>query len=615
MSFKRFTQIVLLSLSLLIITATSVVYAKSKNQMEYLIEIDQPVHHLANITIRVPKGKSVVHLKLPNWRTGNYHIINQANGIRYFAAKTVRGKRLAWKRIDKSSWEIINPSKKAIKVSYLLYANELGKRTRHIDETHAYLDATAVLMYETSLMPLPHVVKLNVPKKWRSFSGLTETKKHTFVANNYDQLADSPIEVGINDLVEFSKDGRNYQVVFWGKANRSYQEIAGDIKKMVLASQTIWKGYPFKKYVFMIHATSGAGGATEHVNSTVIQRSRDLFAKKEDYLNKFLRTAAHEFVHTWNVKAYRPQGLVPYDYQAENNTDLLWMAEGSTSYLQDRLLLVSELESVKDYLKALSKRVHKFQHKPGSQVQSVSQSSSEQWIAQGGDFANNYSVNIYSEGFMATWLLDFKMLEESNLNNSVRALHQSLFEIQQEQQLVVAPYDSHLIKDLLKKITNNDYQKWWNKNINKPLKIDFDLLLQQAGLQFKILKEKNRKVWTGFSSKAIDGFITLTKVERNSPAWKAGLTTGDQVLAINGYKVTQKNLEKWLKQFKSGTEIKITFFREQKLSSTQLELSKTTKDPREIELNDDASDEQKAFFKAWLGVDFPEDKAIDSDKK
>ncbi len=608
MSFKRFALNGLLSLSLLMIVGI----AQSKNQIEYLIEIDQPIHHLANISIRVPKGHSTINLKLPNWRTGNYHIINQSNGIRNFEAKSLSGKKLRWKRVDKSSWKIINPSEKAVRVSYLLYANELGKRTRHIDETHAYLDATAVLMYETSLMALPHVVKLDVPKKWRSFSGLTETKKHTFLANNYDQLADSPIEVGINDLVEFSKDGRDYQIVFWGKANRSYLDIASDIKQMLTASQTIWKGYPFKKYVFMIHATSGAGGATEHVNSTVIQRSRDLFAKKDDYLNKFLRTAAHEFVHTWNVKAYRPQGLVPYDYQKENNTDLLWMAEGSTSYLQDRLLLVSELESVKDYLKELSKRVHKFQHKPGTQVQSVSQSSSEQWIAQGGDFANNYSVNIYSEGFMATWLLDFKMLKESGLKVSVRDLHQSLFEDQQQQKLVVAPYDSQLIKQRLKKITNNDYQKWWNKNINKPLDIDFGALLDQAGLKFKKLKDKDHKVWTGFSSKAVDGLITINKVERNSPAWNAGLTTGDQLLAVNGYKVTQKNLDKWLKQFKNGTDIKVTFFREQQLSTVDLKLSTTTKEPRVIELNDDASDAQKAFFKAWLGIDFPDKK---EDKK
>ncbi len=603
MSYRIRLKINWFYLSLLLVTG----FAQSKNQIEYLIDIQQPVHHLAKITVNLPKGKSSYLLKLPNWRTGNYHILNQANGIRRFAAHNAKGNPLEWKQNDKSTWEIQNPTRKAVTASYLVYANELGKRTRHIDGSHAFLDATAVLMYEPSQMNLDHVVKLQVPDNWRSFSGMEEIDKHTFRADNYDQLADSPIEVGINKLVEFSEDGRDYQVVFWGKSNRSYKKIADDIKQIVTVSQTIWKGYPFKKYVFMIHATSGAGGATEHVNSTVIQRARDLFGKKEDYLNKFLRTTAHEFVHTWNVKAYRPKELVPYDYQNESRTDLLWMAEGSTSYLADRLLLISKLESVKEYLESLSKAINKYQHKPGTHIQSVSDSSREAWISQRGDFANNYAANIYSEGFMATWLLDFKMLEESHLRNSIRDLHQALFEQQQSEKIKVKPYDSNFLQKLLETITGNNYQSWWNENIEHPLKINFSQLIASAGLRFKKIEEKDYKAWTGFTGKDKKGLITLEKVERNSPAWKADLTINDQILAINGYKVTQENLEKWLTQFKQGEKIAISFFREQQLMSTTLVLAQTTKKPRALELNPKATKKQKAFFRAWLGVNFRKD--------
>jgi len=601
MSFTPRPVTKLLCLFLLLVS----IVVQSDERIEYQIDIEQPVHHLAEVSIKLPQGQSSYLLKLPNWRTGNYHILNQANGIRNFTASSLNGDALKWERLDKSSWQIRNPSKKAVKASYLVYANELGKRSRHIDGTHAFLDATAVLMYEVSKMNQPHLVTLKVPKQWRSFSGMKELKKHTFIAANYDQLADSPIEVGINDLVEFSEGGRNYQIVFWGKANRSYTKIADDLKKIVKASQTIWRGYPFKKYVFMIHATSGVGGATEHVNSTVIQRSRVLFGKKEDYLAKFLRTAAHEFVHTWNVKAYRPKPLVPYDYQNESNSDLLWMAEGSTSYLQDRLLLVSELESVKEYLESLSKKITTFQHKPGTQVQSVSASSQEAWISQGGDFANNYGANIYSEGFMATWLLDFKMLKDSNLKNSVSDLHQALFKKQQDEKKVVKAYDVDLLLEALQGITGDDYRTWWHTNVDQPLEMDFNEMIKQVGLKFKKVEEKDHKVWTGFTSKDKKGLITLDKVEKNSPAWRAKLTTNDQILAINGYKVTQENLEKWLTQFKSDDEIMISFFREQYLMSTKLVLSQTTKKPIALELDFEATNKQKAFFKAWLGVDFP----------
>lgn len=98
----------------------------------------------------------------------------------------------------------------------------------------------------------------------------------------------------------------------------------------------------------MVHATSGAGGATEHLNSTVIQLPRFSFRERKDYL-RFISTASHEFIHTWNVKAYRPAGLVPYDYQHENMTELLWIAEGSTSYFQGQLLLRAGVMTPKEF--------------------------------------------------------------------------------------------------------------------------------------------------------------------------------------------------------------------------------------------------------------------------
>jgi predicted metalloprotease with PDZ domain len=42
--------------------------------------------------------------------------------------------------------------------------------------------------------------------------------------------------------------------------------------------------------------------------------------------------AAHELFHLWNVtRIGRVQGW-PYDYARENETPLLWMSEGFTTY-------------------------------------------------------------------------------------------------------------------------------------------------------------------------------------------------------------------------------------------------------------------------------------------
>jgi len=87
-----------------------------------------------------------------------------------------------------------------------------------------------------------------------------------------------------------------------------------------------------------VHATNRAGGATEHLNSTILQTSPDIFWDEDRY-ERWLSVVSHELFHVWNVKHVRPAGIKPYDYTDENYTKLLWVAEGTTSYYDDLMLV------------------------------------------------------------------------------------------------------------------------------------------------------------------------------------------------------------------------------------------------------------------------------------
>ena len=305
-----------------------------------------------------PPDIAILDVKMPAWRTGRYNILNLANGVSGFTATDAQGRPLQWQKVDKSTWRIQLPQATPVRVRYNLYANELALRTRHIDDSHAYLDASAVFMYADRYRADDVSVALTVPQGWNSVSGMDSTADHRFVAANWDILVDSPIETGINTSRRFNEGGRDYDVVFWGKGNYDANLIAADLKKMVAEADTIWSGYPFQRYVFMIHAVDGpGGGATEHRNPAVIQMPRYAFQPRQRYLG-FLSTASHEFVHTWNVKSYRGAGLVPYDYQKENYSDLLWVAEGSTSYFEDHLLLRAAWDDARGRMTELGRLVH-----------------------------------------------------------------------------------------------------------------------------------------------------------------------------------------------------------------------------------------------------------------
>ena len=571
--------------------------AYSWADVNYQISITEPQHHLAQVRaeFQVTEAKPLT-LMLPAWRSGKYQILDLAKGVTGFSAEDAQGKAVRWQKTEKSSWTLEPTTAGKVVVQYTVYANELGERTRHIDETHAYINSSAFLMFSHQQKSEAVSVQLNVPQGWRSFSGMAKgDNEHQFVAANYDVLADSPIETGINQHLTFSADGRDYDLVIWGEGNYNAAQMQKDLAKLVQQTDAIWQGYPYQRYVFIVHATDGARGATEHLNSTVIQRDRFTFGKREDYL-AFLSTASHELVHTWNVKAYRPAELVPYDYLNPNYSKLLWISEGSTSYFQNQLLLRAGLMTKEEFYADLTKRLDKFVHTPGRLVQSVSESSFDSWISLGGDHGTNFGVNIYSEGYIASWLMDELILKQSGRKASYRELHNQLYQRFGK----TTAFTAKDVIDIASELTGEDQNPWWQQQVEKPLNFEIEQLLASFGLQWQ--QDKKREIFSGVTAENKAGFALVKKVERDSPAWKAGFTSEDLIVAVNGLQL-KTDLAERLKDFKAGDKVQISYFRQGRLQHQPLVLADQAKGAGKVVPVAKPSRQQKAMHQAWLGVD------------
>jgi len=581
-----------------VMLAPSVVLANT----DYKIDLTQPEHHKGEVSITFPASEEkFLDIKMPAWRTGYYRILNLANGVRDFEVRS-NGEELRWEKVDKSTWRIYLPEQSGeVTVDYEIYANQLGRRSRHIDDTHAYLDASAVFMYADAWRNEPISVSLDVPENWKSYSGMERQGDHQFTAQNWDVFVDSPIETGINTHYAFTQDERNYEVVFWGEGNYDAEKTVSDLKKLVGTGDSIWSDYPFERYVFMIHATTGAGGATEHKNSTVIQRPRYSFASRDDYLS-FMSTASHEFVHTWNVKAYRPSGLVPYDYQEENYTDLFWIAEGSTSYFQNHLLLHAGIMEPSEYFERVATSIDRHKAKPGREEMSVAEASFEAWIDQYGDRAHNDSVNIYSEGALVSWMLDSELLETTEGEVSYRDIHNELY------QRFDADHEGFTAADvltILKELTGRSWQNWWQNNVETPADIPFEAMLERVGLELVYEKDDEPEVWAGWNANDTSGGMELTRVSKGSPAWEAGFTPGDVIVAFDGHKVVDGRFSDAFKEYEAGESITVTFFRRDQLHEKTLSVKAKPATDAKIEPVDEPTAEQQARFLQWLQIPHP----------
>jgi len=92
-------------------------------------------------------AEPIVTLALPVWRAGRYSILNPAGTLSQLAAESESGKILPVSKIDKTTWQVQTHGNSEIHVRYSIYANSLGDRTRHVDDTHAFLSGATVFLY------------------------------------------------------------------------------------------------------------------------------------------------------------------------------------------------------------------------------------------------------------------------------------------------------------------------------------------------------------------------------------------------------------------------------------------------------------------------------------
>ena len=211
------------------------------------------------------------------------------------------------------------------------------------------------------------------------------------------------------------------------------ERLAHDIGAIVEASAKVFEsaesGLPTDRYLFLLNSGPGLGGGTEYYNSTVVHTDPRAFWD-EDRWKRFLSLMAHEFFHTWNVKRFRPAAIDTYDYQNINYTELLWVAEGLTSYYDEILPVRAGLVSVSDYASNSPTLIDSVVDNPGY-GQTHSRASFEAWTKgyhRGADRAAdkpNRTVSFYSQGGLLYFDLEIRRSSdgERSLDTVMSALY------------------------------------------------------------------------------------------------------------------------------------------------------------------------------------------------
>ncbi|MBM3401214.1 MAG: M61 family metallopeptidase [Bacteroidetes bacterium] len=591
----------------LFLSMSSTLFAQ--NKIDFEISFNEPQAHYVEVEMNISGIKSkYIDLKMPVWTPGSYLIREFSKNVEGFRVVNSKGQELQSEKISKNTWRLNTTNSDMVKVNYRVYSFEISVRTSFVDESHAFLSPTGVFMYPDGQLKLASEIVIKPYKNWSKIStGLEkiESKSNTYFAPDFDVLYDSPIEIGNQDIFEFIAEGVQHEVAMYGGGNYNKEVLKRDMTKIISEQTKTFGVNPNKRYVFIVHNFNSGGGGLEHYNSTVLGASRNSY-NTEAGLLRFLALVSHEYYHLWNVKRLRPIALGPFNYEQENYTSNLWIAEGFTAYYQDIYTKRAGLQSPDRYLTNLASSISSVENQPGNRVDPVSEASFDAWIKlyRPNENSANSTISYYSKGALIALIMDLQIIQstraKAGLDEVMKAMYDEYFTKKSR------GYTDAEFKAMLEKVSGNSFDDVYKDYINGIQTIDYNKYLGYAGFTLIDDAAKSKDAYLGAVTTLKDAKIMVTGVSRDSPAWIAGLNVNDEILSIDDHRINNVSdqrmteVEKYISTKKPGDKINMTISRDGLIRQIELTLIKNPNHRFRITSLPNPSEEQIAVRKRWL---------------
>lgn len=567
--------------------------------IHYSVSMGIPSSHYFDVEISADGlNQDKLHAIMPVWSPGSYLVREFSKNVKNFRARNRNGKALPVTKIAKNIWEI-KSNEKRVRINYGVYAFEIGTSTSYLDKNRATINGAGVFCYLEGLQDQRIELEVTPHKNFQRISTALKKgkRKNSFVADNYDVLVDSPIEVGNHAVYHFTVKGITHEVALYGSGNLNVKTFIDDIKKIVEAAGSVFGEYPYTNYAFLMQLLSAKGGGLEHLNSTLIRLQRWNFKPRSEYL-KQLTLVAHEFFHLWNVKRLRPKPLATYDYIRENYTKLLWVSEGITSYYENEILRRAKIYSIEEFLEALLEDIETLEGTPGRRVQSLEEASFDAWIKyyrQDENFPNS-SVSYYTKGAVIGWMLDMEIKKNTfhrkSLDDVLRLLYREAYQQGKA-------FSEDEFERACKKVNGAGMESFFKDYVRGTEDIDYNRWFRLAGLQIKPAK-KDGTGFLGVRVRSQEGKPLVSNVMQGSPAEAAGISANDEIIAFNSFRVNEKSLQDRIAEV-PGKVIPVLVARDEAVYSLDVEVGHQPSLQFRFERIADATKEQKEFFEKWLG--------------
>lgn len=494
-------------------------------------------------------------LLFPKWLQGTHAPRGEIDKLAGLIV-TANGKPLPWRRdpFDVYAFHIDVPQgAKSVSLAFQ-FLSATDRSQGRVVATPAMLNLqwNSVSLYPAGYYArqIPIQATARYPEGWRAFSGLPSTVSggvYRYEKTDYEVLLDSPVFAGRHSRQEqLTPDVRLNIVADTPAELAATPEQIDAHRRLVDQSVKLFGSQHYDKYEFLFAITDQMGGiGLEHQRSSENGVDTGYFTKWNDGPGR-RNLLPHEFTHSWNGKFRRPAGLWVPDHNTPTRNSLLWVYEGQTQFWGYVLGARSGLFTKQETLDALASIAATLDQRPAREWRHLEDTTYDPVISARrpkGWVSWQRSEDYYNEG-MLIWLeVDATLRRLTNGQRGMDDFARAFFGVK-DRDWGVLTYTLDDVVRTLNEIAPHDWAGLLNarqfENAKGAPMAGFTMSGYRLAFTgeptpyMKDLERRSKVVDLSFSGGlAVDKDKKVSAVIWDSPAYKAGLTVGSEIVAVN----------------------------------------------------------------------------------
>jgi predicted metalloprotease with PDZ domain len=545
------------------------------------LDASQVGQRILHVSSEIPVAPGPVTLLYPKWIPGEHGptgpLVNFVD-----LHLSAGGKEITWERdpLEMYALRVVIPAgvTRLSTQADFLFPGEGGNFSSGPGATNslAVLSWNNVALYPqgTSGDVLRIAPTLRLPAGWSYATSLVKQGEEggvvRFTPVSLATLVDSPVLIGehLVDLDLGTHEGASHHLVI--TADRaadlaSAKELTAPMQRLVDETLALFGAHHYNSYRWLLTLSDHVEhfGLEHHESSD--DRLDEETLLKEESRRGLAGLLAHEFVHSWNGKYRRPEGLLSPDFLKPMNGSLLWVYEGLTEHLGYLLPARAGLWTPEYYREELAATAAGLDAETGRNWRPLGDTAVAAQMLYGTPSdgrARRRGVDFYEESIFL-WLDVDTLLRERSKGKVTLDDFCHRFHGGKSSGPAVVPYTRDDVVKTLNDLVPYDWNSVFAERVDRVAPRLGMSGVERAGWRLVYNDKKNPAIedgearnesrdWRFSLGFAVSKESVIADVLPDSPAGRAGLVVGAKLVGIGGHVYTPRAVDAVLAETKGG---------------------------------------------------------------